>query len=260
MLKMILLLSLVTFSFAQADMKSEAMKSWQNRDDEKSLLDALSKFEKAPQDLDTLTHMARGHFIYAEYFLNDEGKKMDAYEKAKNYGDKALMLNPDFKKHSDDDIEKAISVLTEKEVAPLYWRAASLGKWARLNGIFKSLKYKDEILASIKKVEQLKPDFFYASVPRYWGSYYALAPSIAGGDMDKSKDNFMKAIKNAPEYLGTKNLYAELYLVKKDNKKDFKAVLQEVISAPNGPAEITPENKLEKKKAQKLLDKAEDLF
>lgn len=260
MLKTFFFFSLfLNMAFAQ-DFKAEALKSWKNRDDQKSMEDALAKFEKAPQNLETLTYLARGHFLYAEYFVSGDEKKMDAYEKAKKFGDKALELNPVYKKFADDDITTAIEQLNEKEVAPLYWRACALGKWARLNGIMKSLKYKDEIQKSIKQVEKLKPDFFHGAVPRYWGSYYAIAPGIAGGDMDKSKENFKKSMSIAPEYLGTKTLYAEHYLVKEDKEKEFKEVLNEVISSGDGPEDIAPENRLEKKRAKHLLDKVKKLF
>src|SRR5690606_9638473 len=94
----------------------------------------------------------------------------------------------------------------------------------------------------------------------YWGGFYAVAPGIAGGSMKKSKKNFKKAMEMAPEYLGTKVLYAELYLTEEKEKKEFKEVLLEVVGAPNGPAEIVPENMLEKKKAERLLEEIDKLF
>jgi hypothetical protein len=242
----------------------EALKKWQKRDDQTSLQEALTKFETIhssnPQDLEVLTYLTRGYFTLAELHLTKDDEKKKTYEKARRFGETGMALNPDYKKLADDDIEKAIDKLTEKEVPVLFWSAASLGKWAKLNGVMSSLKFKGQILSMIRRVEKLKPDFYFGAVPRYWGGFYAVAPSIAGGDMDKSKDNFKKAMAVAPEYLGTKVLYAELYLVKKDEEKDFKKVLQEVIAAPNGPEEITPENILEKKKAERLLSKMDDLF
>lgn len=256
----VLLLSQVVF----ADTKSDALKLFEKRDDEKSLVEALSKFEKAhaenPSDLDVLTYLSRGYFIYAEYFISKEKDKMANFEKARNFGEKALEMNADYKANKEKDIEKAIDKLTLKEIAPLFWTAASLGKWSKLNGVMSSLKYKGQILDMISKVGSLKGDFFYGSVPRYWGSFYAVAPSIAGGDMKKSKKNFEQAMQMAPEYLGTKRLYAEYYLVKEEEEKEFKKVLDEVIKAPEGPAEIAPENRLEKRVAEKLLKNVGDLF
>lgn len=245
-------------------LKAEALRLWQKRVDQQSLEESLSKFEHVhrsmPEDLEILTYLTRGYFTLAELHLTNDDLKKKNFEKAREFGERGLATNPEYQKKASKDIEDAIEKLTDKEVPVLFWTAASLGKWARLNGVMSSLKYKGQILAMIKRVEKLRPDFYYGAVPRYWGGFYAVAPSIAGGDMKKSKKNFKKAMKVAPEYLGTKVLYAELYLVKEDEKKEFKKQLEEVLAASNGPEEIAPENMLEKKKAERLLEKTDDLF
>lgn len=274
MFKMMIVFSLLcNFAYAEQKdfnpaeaklMKTEALRLWQKRDDQQSLEEALSKFqivhETHPADLEILTYLTRGYFLLAELHLTNDDLKLKTFEKAREHGEKGLKLNRDYLKHADDDIEKAIKKLDAKQVPIIYWTAASLGKWAKLNGIMSSLKYKDQILALIERVGKLDPDFYYGAVPRYWGGYYAVAPGIAGGDMKKSKKNFEKAMKMGPELLTNKVLYAELYLVEKGDKKEFKKVLQEVLNSSNGPQDIVPENILEKKKAERLLDKEDDLF
>jgi tetratricopeptide (TPR) repeat protein len=185
---------------------------------------------------------------------------MKAFEKGIAYGRGALNLNEGYKKNMSDDIEKAVSKVDESLAPVLFWTAASLGKWSKLNGIMSSIKYKSEILSMIKRLEKLRPDFFYGAVPRYWGGFYAVAPRLVGGDMDKSKKYFKKAIEAGPEYLGNKVLYAELYLVEKGDEKEFKKQLNEVLASEEGPKEVQPENFLEKQKAGRLLEKMDDLF
>ncbi len=274
MLKLVLALSfLFNFAYAQKKdfspseagiMKTEALRLWQKRDDQQSLEESLSKFEMVhsaqPQDLEILTYLTRGYFTLAELHYTSDDQKKKTFEKARQFGETGLSTNAVYKKFAAEDIEMAIENLGEREVPLLYWTAASLGKWAKLSGIMSSLKFKGQILASIKQVEKLKPNFFHGAVPRYWGGFYAIAPSIAGGDMKKSKKYFQAAFAAAPEYLANKTLYAEAYLVKEEDKKEFKKVLNEVLMAPNGPTEIVPENMLEKKKAERLLSKADELF
>ena len=264
MLKFFLALNLM-FSLNAFAQKAEALKLWEKRDEQKSLEEALAKFEQHhkanPQELETLVYLARGNFLLADFHQTKNDQKMETYEKARKFGILGMSTNPEFKKTMDaDDIETAVSKLSEKEVPAMFWTAAATGKWARLNGVFSSLKYKDEILALIKRVEALNPKFFHSSVPRYWGGYYAVAPSIAGGDMKKSKQNFEEAIKASPEYLGTKVLFAELYWVKQGDRKEFKRYLEEVIAAPNDSVELGPENRMEKKKAETLLGQVGKLF
>lgn len=245
-------------------LKIEGKRLWEGRVQEDSLKEALSKFELAlegdPTDLEVLTYLTRGYFLLADQHQTDKDSKKKSLEKARDYGERGLKMNEEYKHWADKDIEKALSKITEKEVPIAFWTAAALGKWAKLNGIFSSMKYKNQILSSIKQVEKMRPDFYHGAVPRYWGGFYAVAPGIAGGSMKKSKESFQKAIEMAPDYLGTKVLYAELYLVDKKEKKEFQEVLLQVLAAPNGPKEITPENMLEKKKAEKMLEDIEKLF
>jgi hypothetical protein len=113
----------------------------------------------------------------------------------------------------------------------------------------------------ISKVEEFDPSFFYAAAARYWGAFYAVAPSFAGGDIKKSKESFEKSILLAPTYLGTQVLFAELYDTKKMDKKSFALRLKKVIETPDNidPA-IMPENFIEKRKAKKLLAEMPQLF
>lgn len=272
MMKLLVMLSLLFTFTAHAQitageakaLQPEALNLWERRVEASSLSEALSKFEKIhegiPEDMATLEYLARGYFLMGEFHTFDKDHKMKMFEKSKNYGMKGMSLNPEFKKLAEDKIEKAISKLTEKEVPVTFWTAASLGKWSKLNGVMASLKYKDQMLAMISRVGELKPDYFYGAVPRFWGGFYALAPGFAGGDMKKSKKNFHQAMEMAPEYLGTKVLYAETYLVEEDKEKEFKKALEEVLAAPLGPKEIHPENTLEKQKAEKLLTDIKKLF
>lgn len=275
MLKMFLTFAiLLNFSgaFAQSDfspaeakiMKTDALRLWQKRVDQQSLEESLSKFEHvhqaSPEDLEILAYLTRGYYLLADLHLTNDDLKKKTFEKAREYGQKGMETNPEYKKLAEKDVKLAIEKLTEREVPVMFWGAAALGKWAKLNGIMSSLKFKDQIIATINQVEKLNPNFYYGAVPRYWGGFYAVAPRIAGGDMKKSKKNFEKAMEMAPAYLGTKVLYAELYLTEKDEKKEFKKQLLEVIAAPNGPAELEPENILEKKKAEMLLEKIDKLF
>ena len=243
-----------------AGMTPEAMELWKKRDNKESLQSAVKLLEATPRDLETLTYLTRGYFLLGDVYTSDSDEKLKIFEKAKKTGEEGMSLNPEFKALKEKDINKAINALTINEIDVLYWSAAALGKWAKANGIMSSLKYKEQILSMIKKVESLKADYFYGAVDRYMGGFYALAPGIAGGDMDKSKERFQRAMKNAPENLGTKVFYAEVYLTKEDEEKEFVKVLNEVIAAPNGPEEIAPENIMEKRKAQDLLKRKKELF
>ena len=60
----------------------------------------------------------------------------------------------------------------------------------------------------------LDENYFFAGPHRYFGAMYGLAPGFAGGDMDKSREHFEKAIALAPNYLGSRVLYLEVWAQK----------------------------------------------
>lgn len=273
MLKFFILLVLCTSVLAQGTLtskegqllKSEGLRLWPKRDVKDSLEEALSKFDLAhqadPSDLETVHYLVRGYFILADAHTSDKEDKKRFLEKAKDLGLQALMTNNDYKKLVEKEgIEDAVGALTLKEVEVAFWTAAALGLYSKTNGIFSSIKYKDQIVALLKRVESLKPDFFHGAVPRFWGSYYAVIPRIAGKDIKKSKKYLEQSIAMAPEYLATKVLMAEIYAVETEDKKLFKKLLIEVIADQNTYPDLLPENAIERKKAEKLLEEEDKLF
>jgi len=249
------------------DLKESALKNWKERVNQESLKKALSNFESLyaaqPLALENLIYLTRGYYLLADSHLENIEDKKKYYEVAASFGEKAMALNPQFQESvkSGKSVEESLGFLTKNEVPAIYWTAASLGKWAKFTGIAAALKYKTRIKAMIKTVEKLDPDYFYGATSRYWGGFYAIAPSFAGGDMNKSKEYFEKSLSISPEYLGTKVLMADVYYTKVGNKKDFEQTLKDVLASKfdNHP-ELGPENTLEKRKAQKLLEKINDLF
>ncbi len=254
-------------SAEKATLTKKAKELWAKRAETEKLKESLETFEQIhrsqPNDLETLTYLTRGYYFLADSHIEDIEKKKSTYEKAAAFGEKAMATNEAFKKKVDSGktVEESLDTLTEREVPAIYWSAASLGKWAKASGIAAALKYKTRIKAMIDRVEKLKGDYFYGAAQRYWGGFYAVAPSFAGGDLKKSKINFDKSISIAPEYIGTKVLMAEVYWTKAGDKKQFELTLKDALNSSfdNHP-ELGPENIWEKKKAKKLLDKMDDLF
>lgn len=258
----------LNMAWSQDTLKVDALRLWQKRDVKESLAEAITKFEQlhktTPTDTEILVYLTRAHFIMGDSHTSNKDDKLTQFEKAFTYGDKALATNVEYSARlkKGEEVDYAVKALAASEVPQMYWTAASIGKYARTKGIFASMKYKRKILALISQVEEKQAAYFYGAVYRYWGSYYAVIPGIAGKDLKKSKKNFEKSLAMAPEYLGTKVLMAETYLVEEEDEKEFKKVLNEVMadSSNDNHPEIGPENRMEKIKAKKLLENAGDLF
>ncbi|MBN21179.1 MAG: hypothetical protein CL678_07815 [Bdellovibrionaceae bacterium] len=244
---------------------AEGYAHWKKRHIRSELEKALLKFKAvskiAPEDLDSLILLSRGHFILADAHLHENSEKMKAWEKGIFWGERAMATFPGFKSKVKENFDEAVSVLPRSFVDAIYWTAANLGSWVKDSNIATQLKYKSRIRSMIKKVEDLDPKYFYGAVNRYWGAYYAIAPFFAGGSMEKSSESFKKSFSSQNHYLGSHVLFAETYAARKGNKELFKKELEWVINAdPTVLPEIIPEQIIEQRKARAMLQNIDEYF
>lgn len=247
-------------------MEKEAISLWNLRGQSEQLEQALSRFEMVhatkPKDVMILTYLTRGYYLLGDSHYQNSTLKNLAFEKAASFGEKGLATNEAFAKTvKSKSWDEGLKFLTVNEMPCLYWTAASLTQLAQSAGISKTLQYKKRIRILLERAQELKPDYFYGAIPRLWGFYYAIVPSMAGGDIEQSQKEFDKSLQMAPDFLGTKVLKAAVYWTQKKDKKAFKSDLQSVIeSSVNESDRLAPENALEKQKASIYLGKVKELF
>ena len=246
--------------------------SWKKRDERASLETAIGAWENAvklqPNDAATLTKLSHAYYFLADAHLRKGGAKSEEYlstfEKGVAIGERALAAaNPKFKELmvAGGKVEDGIKEVGQEGVEPMYWYAASLGKWARAKGFATTLGNKERIKSVMGRVLELDPNFFHGAADRYFGAFYAVAPGFAGGSMEKSKEHFEKSLALAPNYAGTKVLMADVYAVKKQDRALFDKLLDEVLSMPaDALPGLEPETKIEKEKAAELKTEAADKF
>ena len=246
----------------------EGVALWEQRTEDAQLTAALEKFEAAynanPTNRDAAIVLTRGWYWYGDVKVSDDEAKLAAWDTAVKWGGHCMAVNADFTellKKGDENEKTAISAMTPDDVGCLYWTASALGKWAKLHGFGTLLKHKETVKAYITRVGELDDDYFFAGPDRYWGAYYAVAPSFAGGDLEKSVTHFDKSLGAQPEYLGTKVLKASLYATKMQDAELFDQLLDEVLAAdPDAIPELGPENRAEQAKATDLKANKSDFF
>ena len=255
---------------AVATASAEGDAAWEQRGEKAKLVEAITKweaaFEKAPSA--ELAHkLARAHYLLGDgyYVLENNTEGRDAeYQKGLDWATRSLKLSaPEFTKAMIDGKKhaEAITMAPKESVPAMYWYATNLGKWAATKGFTTRLKYKDDIKATMLHVKSLDEMYFYAAPWRYFGSFEAATAGLAGGSLEKSEENYKKAVELAPNYLGTKVLWADFLCTKKQDKAMFKKLLDEVIAAdPKVDAAIEPENRIEQAKAKKLLAEIDEKF
>jgi tetratricopeptide (TPR) repeat protein len=108
------------------------------------------------------------------------------------------------------------------------------GMLASTGGIFAKIGEGTQILPNLRKAEQLQPDA--PAVLFGLGSFYFLAPGIAGGNIDKAKEYLERAVSLDPFFADAYVRLAQVYRAKGDSQK-FEEYLKKAL-------EIEPQNAL----------------
>jgi hypothetical protein len=255
---------------AQVDqLKAQAEALWLERGNQAKLQEAMDVYEQLfaqnPADKEVAARLIRGWYFYGDAYETEIEAKRSVWDKAITFGDKCLALNPEFsaKLAAGESKEAAAAVLTKEDVPCAYWTASALGKWAKSGGLAVTLKHIGTAKAYIAQVESLEPTYFYGAAHRYWGAYYAGLPSFAGQDLNRSQEEFKKSMDIAPDYLGTRILYADYWATKnQDQIAIFDEMVQYVMQVDLDALdpELRPENEAEKRKAEALWAARADKF
>lgn len=241
------------------------------RADRTQLETAIARWEEAiklkDDDVATYEKLARANYLLADGWLSFEvaDKKqlfLDTYAKGYGYaerGMRALSKDVDARLDAGVDLKDAAQLLGKDGIGLLYWYATNLGKWGNAQDITVVLTYKDRIYAIMEQVLKLDPNFFYGAADRYFGAYYSIAPSFAGGDLDKSWEHFQTTMRIEPRYVATWNLIAEFYAPKRQDEKLFDEMTKKVLDAPlDIIPELAAETAVEKRKAEALQKRKAD--
>lgn len=252
---------------------TEADAAWGERGDRSRLEKAIAIWERTAAasgggDAATWGKLSRAYYFLADGHLRKQGTGapayLEAFEKGTAAGERALSAgNAEFKRRvlAGEKVEEAIKVVGGESLPAMYWYAANLGKWSRAKGFATTLGNKDRVKGVMTRALELDPAFFHGGPHRYFGAFYAVAPSFAGGDLDKSREHFEKSIGLAPGYAGTKILMAETYAAKKQDPALFDRLIAEVLAMPdNAIPGLEPETRIEKEKALELKAKRDEIF
>lgn len=255
-----------------ADLLQKANVAWDGRNDISQAEAAVEYLTKAteldPGNADALTNLS-----HAIYFLSDCHYRFDednpevyksTHEKGTRAGERALAaMSPGFaeKMAAGSRVEDALDTLDASAVPALYWRATNLGRWASLESFATLLSYKDEIRAVLEFCLAENPTYWYQAPDRYFGVFYARAPSFAGGDMKKSAAHYNIALEANPDYWGNRISMAEEWAIKEDNRELYEELLTYALEGdPNVIPYIKPENLCEQRKAKILMEDIDEYF
>ena len=215
--------------------------------------------ESDPGNQALLLDAAMGFCGYSFMFIEDENEARASalYQKGAGYALRALELKGAAKDGSADPGK------LDKNTAPAaFWHTFCRAAYVNLNRDDPdAVAELPKIMPVAERVAELTPAYYYNGSYAMLGTYYALRPKILGGDPEKAKLNFDKALQSGgADFLLNSFMAARMYAVAAQDEEYFVNSLNAILAAElkDDPARLP--NEVAKIKARKLLEKKDELF
>jgi tetratricopeptide (TPR) repeat protein len=154
-------------------------------------------------------------------------------------------------------------VFTEQEdVSALYWAGLAWGSaMANSGGDVRVIADAPVARALLERSVELDPAFADAGGLGILGSVEAMFPALFGGNLDKAKAYFERALevckrKNHLILVG----YAKNYAVNAQDRELFIKLLREVLDAPDQGVDVRLSNKVARHRAERYIKRVDDWF
>ena len=241
---------------------------WSQRDEENALREALELYAQAagqdPEPYPALVRLSRGSFLLAQAFEQEPSERIRLWNEGAAWAEQALATLPEFRRAVVDEglaLEEASALLSADQVDAAYWLLVNLGEWVGEQDLATRFRYLGRIRGLAGRVEELDPAFHFGAPYRFWGVFYAEAPGPAGGSLKKSRAAFERALELGPGFFETRVLMAETYAVAARDRELFTELLEAVVAGdPELLPDVRPEQRVERGRARRLLERADELF
>jgi hypothetical protein len=229
------------------------------------LLDGL--IANAPDDAHLLLTATKANTAYATV-LHEHDKIDGAVSmstRARDYGIRLLSRIDGLDNIHDKtlaDIEKSLTRVSVAQVGYLFWGASGWAIWIQYQngapGAMADLPVVEKIML---RVLELDESYYHGGAHIFLGSYYGSRPQILGGQLEKSRQHFERALElNKRKFLLTQVAYAQTYARTIFDKELYQQLLTEVIQQPLTDSDMASSNKLAKVMAEKLLARTDEFF
>lgn len=230
------------------------------------LLEALIKGD--PENERLLLFAAQGYSAYALAFVEDDSveRARPLYLRAREYAFRILDQRMDLRRALAGDLDglrAAVAKLSDDDVPAVFWAAFSWGAFINISRTDLSA------MGDLSKVEVLmefvlkrQPSYYFGGSDAYFGSVQGTVPAVLGGRPDLSKAHFEKSMSYSQgRFLIVPVMYAKTYCVQVQDRDLFEKLLNGVLETPlDAMPEARLPNAMAKKKAEKLLREADELF
>ena len=233
---------------------------------ELKLIEGLLKND--PKNKQLLTTLCMGFTGYTMLFIEEEDQERASklYLRAMNYGFMALGLMKSISEEAcpkRNNILNKLANINNGELQALFWTTMSWNAWINLNLDKPTAIAQSSIAqACLEKVLEINPYYFYGTPYILMGSILASKPALLGGNKEKARICFEKAMSlNNGKFFLTQYYFAKYYAVRIQNKELFFKLIRDVDSTdPYELKEVCLINVVMKQKTRRLMKMSEELF
>ena len=189
------------------------------------LIDGM--IQAVPNNEQLLLAGAQSYSSFASLFVEDQDKEYAnlLYERGKQYALRSLEMRgfKDPLRRPFDDFKQGLNRLGKQEVPTLFWTATCWANWIRLNlDSIEAVSELPRVEAMMQRTLELDEGFYYGGPHLFMGIWFASRPKIAGGDLKKAQEHFLKAMDlGRGKFLMAYVYYANHYARKKMDKDLF---------------------------------------
>jgi hypothetical protein len=221
-----------------------------------------------PENRQILTLLSEGYSSYALGFIEDKDpdRARAFYRRGTEYGLRAVRTNTEIADALGGPVDSLRAVLMEvggEYIPELFWTAFGRGGYTNLSlSDPDALAQLPETEAIMEYIAMTDSSFYYGGADLFLGALYGGRPKVLGGDTEKAKVHFERALQiNRGTFLLTYVYYARTVAVQTLNEALFDELVHVVESTPLDAApSIRLPNAIAKQKAHDLIARKSELF
>ncbi len=229
------------------------------------LIDGM--IQAVPDNEQLLLAAAQSYSSFASLFVEDQDKEYAnlLYGRGKQYALKSLEMRGvrEPLQRTFEDFTESLKTLGKKDVPYIFWTATCWANWIRLNlDSIEAVSELPRVELLMKRALELDEGFYYGGPHLFMGIWFASRPKIAGGNLKKAQEHFLKALDlGQGKFLMAYVYYANYYARKMMDKGLFISILQKVLEIPDETSsDLVLLNTVAKRQAKELLSRAGEYF
>lgn len=228
------------------------------------LLDGM--LQQNPRDISLLLVAAQLKSSFATAFIEDVDRQRRYTTKAREHAltaaclDNTELCNLDTKPFSE--VKSVIASLSQSELPLLYALTGAWSSWILVHSHdLRAIAQLSKVQLLVERMLELDETYEYGTPHMYMGVFKSLVPPALGGDSEKARYHFERAISlSEGKNLYAKVLFAERFARSNLDRELHDRLLTEVINADPTVEGLTLQNRLAQQRARELKDSADDFF